>query len=106
MQQGLDRELDLLVVEAGGEFVELLLGGDYKPVSSTAPDAELLHDGLQVEHLLNVAGDELADLVHDKDQGVAGPSTADELAKLADLKEKGVITEDELRAQKAKLLSG
>jgi len=39
-------------------------------------------------------------------QDVAGPSTADELAKLAELKEKGVITEDELRAQKAKLLSG
>ena len=39
-------------------------------------------------------------------QDVAGPSTADELAKLVELKEKGVITEDELRAQKAKLLSG
>ena len=36
---------------------------------------------------------------------VAGPSTADELAKLAELKEKGVISEDELQAQKAKLLS-
>ena len=35
--------------------------------------------------------------------GSGGP--ADELAKLADLKAKGVITDDEFAAQKAKLLS-
>ena len=35
---------------------------------------------------------------------VAGPSTADELAKLAELKDKGIITDAELQAQKAKLL--
>lgn len=35
---------------------------------------------------------------------VAGSSTADELAKLAELKEKGVISEAEFAAQKAKLL--
>ncbi len=35
---------------------------------------------------------------------VAGASTADELAKLAELKDKGVITDEELQAQKAKLL--
>jgi len=38
-------------------------------------------------------------------QSVAGVSTADELAKLADLKEKGVITDAEFEAQKAKLLN-
>ena len=38
-------------------------------------------------------------------QGVAGTSTADELSKLAELKEKGVITESEFAAQKARLLS-
>ncbi len=37
-------------------------------------------------------------------QHVAGTSTADELAKLADLRDKGVITGDEFQAQKAKLL--
>lgn len=37
-------------------------------------------------------------------QQVAGTSTADELAKLADLRDKGVITDDELQAQKVKLL--
>ena len=37
-------------------------------------------------------------------QNAAGTSTADELSKLAELKEKGVITESEFEAQKAKLL--
>ena len=35
----------------------------------------------------------------------AGASSADELSKLADLKAKGVITESEFEAQKAKLLA-
>ena len=35
----------------------------------------------------------------------AGSSSADELSKLADLKSKGVITDAEFEAQKAKLLS-
>ena len=34
-----------------------------------------------------------------------GASTADELAKLADLRDKGVITADQFEAQKAKLLA-
>lgn len=37
-------------------------------------------------------------------QHIAGTSTADELAKLADLRDKGVVTDDEFQAQKAKLL--
>ena len=37
-------------------------------------------------------------------QDVAGISTADELSKLAELKEKGVITDTEFEAQKAKPL--
>ncbi len=37
--------------------------------------------------------------------GTAGTSSVDELAKLADLKSKGVITDAEFEAQKAKLLS-
>ena len=37
-------------------------------------------------------------------QDVAGTSTADELSKLAELKEKGVINDAEFEAQKAKLL--
>jgi len=38
-------------------------------------------------------------------QSIAGASTADELSKLAALKEKGVITDVEFETQKAKLLS-
>jgi len=37
--------------------------------------------------------------------GSSAPSLADELAKLADLKSKGILTDDEFAAQKAKLLS-
>ena len=37
-------------------------------------------------------------------QDVAGASTADELSKLAELKEKGVINDAEFEAQNAKLL--
>jgi len=37
-------------------------------------------------------------------QETAGESSADQLAKLADLKEKGVLTDDEFAAQKAKIL--
>ncbi len=37
-------------------------------------------------------------------QGVAGTSTADELSKLAKLKNKGVINDAEFEVQKAKLL--
>jgi len=38
-------------------------------------------------------------------RNVAGLSTADEIKKLVDLKAKGIITDDELQAQKGKLLS-
>ena len=37
-------------------------------------------------------------------QDVAGSSTADELTKLAGLRDKGIITDAELQAQKTKLL--
>ena len=40
-----------------------------------------------------------------QDAAGSGGGTADELAKLADLKAKGVITDDEFAQQKAKLLS-
>ena len=38
-------------------------------------------------------------------RNVAGLSTADEIKKFVDLKAKGMITDDELQAQKGKLLS-
>lgn len=39
-------------------------------------------------------------------QQTAGPSTADELAKLASLREQGILTDEEFQSQKRKLLSG
>ncbi len=65
-------QLDLLVVEAADELAELLLRGDDDPVLAAALHAQVLHDGLKVEHLLDVAGDELADLVDDEHQALAG----------------------------------
>ena len=38
-------------------------------------------------------------------QDATGGGTADELSKLADLRQKGVISEDEFQAQKSKLLA-
>ena len=40
-----------------------------------------------------------------RDAAGTGGGAADELAKLADLRERGVITDDEFSAQKAKLLA-
>ncbi len=37
--------------------------------------------------------------------GTSGDTTADQLAKLADLKSQGVLSEDEFQAQKAKILA-
>ena len=52
-------------------FAELLLRRHDDPVLAPALHAEALHDSLQVEHLLHVARDELADFVHDEHQDFA-----------------------------------
>ena len=65
----------MLVVEAADQLAELLLGGDDDPVLAAARRAQALDDRLQVEHLLDVTGDELADLVDDEHQGF-GPVAA------------------------------
>ncbi|MGR3373895.1 MAG: SHOCT domain-containing protein [Pseudooceanicola nanhaiensis] len=49
----------------------------------------------QREYIMSVAGT----------GGAAGASTTEQLEKLATLKEKGVLTEEEFAAQKAKLLA-
>ena len=64
------RQLDLLVVEAADDLAELLLGGDDDPVLATPGPSQALDDRLEVEHLLHVTGDELADLVDDEHQGL------------------------------------
>ena len=59
-------------------------------------------DGMQKRtmEMIEKAGNQQREYI----QSVASISTADELSKLADLKEKGVITDVEFEAQKAKLL--
>ena len=59
-------------------------------------------DGMQKRtmEMIEKAGNQQREYI----QSVASVSTADELTKLADLKEKGVITDAEFEAQKAKLL--
>lgn len=47
----------------------------------------------------------IEDARRDYIRSVAQVSPADELAKLADLKEKGVLTEEEFAAQKSRILS-
>ena len=64
-------KLDLLVVEAADELAKLLLRSDDDPVLAAAFDAEALNDGLQVEHLLYVTSDELADFVDDEHERLA-----------------------------------
>ena len=56
-------ELDPRIVETADQLAELLLRGDGKPVLAVAVDPELLHDRLQVEHLVDITRHELADLV-------------------------------------------
>ena len=51
------------------------------------------------------AAAEVEEIWRTHNRNVTGQSTADELTKLAELRDKGVITEDELQAQKRKLLS-
>ncbi len=50
--------------------------------------------------IISKANDQQRDYIRD----VAGTSTADELGKLSELKEKGVLTDAEFDAQKEKLL--
>ena len=59
-------------------------------------------DGMQERtiEMIEKAGNKQREYI----QSVASVSTADELSKLADLKEKSVITDAEFEAQKAKLL--
>ena len=71
-------ELDALVFEAADQLVELFLRGHDDPELAAADSPERLDDPLQIEHLVDVPGDELADLVdHEEErlcQGIADPS--------------------------------
>jgi hypothetical protein len=79
--------LGIIIVPWVGVLVYLYIRGDSMAERSTQAAAE-------VEEIRRA-------YIRD----VTRQSTADELAKLAELRDKGVITEEELQAQKGKLLS-
>lgn len=80
--------LGVIIVPWLGVLLYLILRGDKMQERSRAA-AEKLHEA-QKAYIRDAAG---------------ATSTADELEKLAGLKDKGVISEAEFAAQKAKLLS-
>ena len=61
-------QLDTLVIEASDQLGEFLLRRDDQPHLPAADPAETLHDCLEIKHLLDVAGHELADLIDHEDQ--------------------------------------
>ena len=72
-------KLDLLVVEAADELAKLFLRRDHNPVLAAALYAEALHHGLQIEHLLHVARDKLANFIDDEHQALARAPTLHQL---------------------------
>ncbi len=69
------------VVQAADQFVELLLRRDDDPEFPLADAAQGLDDALEVEHLIDAAGNELADFVDHEDQAaVFAPAETEFLA--------------------------
>ena len=63
------------VVQAADQFVELLLRRDDDPEFPLTDAAQGLNDALEVEHLIDAAGDELADFVdHEGQAAVFAPA--------------------------------
>src|SRR3954452_1400260 len=73
------RELHPRVVEPTHELAQLLLGRDDEPHLSAAHATKAVYDRREIEHLLYVARDELADLVDDEDERLAGLPSAHQL---------------------------
>lgn len=71
-----------------GVFVYLIARGPKMAERNAAAMAEM--EKAQQQYIREAAG--------------SAPSTADELARLADLRDKGVLSEEEFQAQKAKAL--
>jgi hypothetical protein len=64
-------ELNPAIIQTTHDLAEALLRGDRNPVFAPPLYAELLHNPLEVEHLLGISGDELANLVDHEHEGVA-----------------------------------
>jgi hypothetical protein len=61
--------------------------------------------GMGARDLAQVKAQEDAFRAYVQEAATGGPSSVDQLAKLADLRDRGVIDETEFQAQKAKLLA-
>ena len=73
--------------------------------NQTAANLSLLN---QAAEFLNVRGRELAAVVthsNVSESALSVVSVADELAKFSDLRDRGIVSEDEFQAKKAELLS-
>ncbi len=64
-------QLHPFVIQAPHQLRELLLGGDHQPHLAATDPAEVLHHGLQIQHLLHIPGHKLAHLVHHKQKRFA-----------------------------------
>ena len=80
----------LIVLPILGCLVYLIFNGD--DMAERSATSAMLDEQAQREYIRSVAGS-------------PGSSTASELAQLAQLRDQGVISEDEFQAQKAKLLA-
>jgi hypothetical protein len=87
---------------------ELKKGRFDDPVSSAASDENsvLFGEGKQpeFEQLKRAVEERMAKLAQQEPQLSRSPSVADELAKLAELRSKGIITDEEFHEQKRRLL--
>lgn len=72
-------ELHSPVIQATRDFVQLLLRRHDDPHLAAADATEVLNYCLQIKHLLNVTSNELADLVHNKEQRLSGAAALHEL---------------------------
>lgn len=80
----------VIVLPYLGVFVYLIARGH--KMSEHAQESARAQDEAMRQYVRSVAGSD-------------GASTADQIARLADLRDKGSITEDEFQSQKAKLLA-
>lgn len=80
----------VIVVPVLGCLIYLIVHGDDMQNRSVAQAQRI--EGAQRDYIQSVAG-------------ASGSNTADELSKLAQLRDQGVVTEQEFAAQKAKLLA-
>jgi uncharacterized membrane protein YdbT with pleckstrin-like domain len=89
-------------------FQRMIGAGNLIVESAGERGREVFDDVRRPEHIQRVIYErtQTADAQRAGGPVVQAPSTTEELARLADLRDRGVLTEEEFQAQKAKLLGG